>query len=209
LDALPDGFKQFGREPELGHILFEDFNGDDYAEGADGEVNQFDRKIISLNTAPRINYGVNASLSWKGFSVSALFQGVANYDKFFRTLNTNGGVFQIGDRPYFDLWTDAWSAENPDGAYPKIQGWGRPELGHAASTFWKRNGAYVRLKNLNVSYSIPVPVIQKVGLQSALLFVNATNLFVISDFKVYDPEQNSLDSFPLMKTVSGGINITF
>ncbi len=209
LDALPDGFTQFGREPELGVILFEDINGQDFSEGPDGKIDGFDRKIISENTAPRVNYGVNGGLSWKGLTLDVLFQGVGPYDKYVRTLNTTGGVFQIDDRPYFELWTDAYSADNTDGAYPKIVGWGRPELGHAASTFWKRNGAYIRLKNVNLSYVLPTDLIGKIGVERMSVFVNATNLFVISGYDLHDPEQNTLDSFPIMKSVSGGISITF
>lgn len=209
LDALPDGFTQFGRAPELGHILFEDINGTDFSEGPDGKVDSFDRQIISENTTPRVNYGISGGFSWKGFSLDVLFQGVGSYDKYVSTLNTTGGVFQIDSRPYFELWTDAWSADNPGGAYPKTQGWGRPELGHAASTFWARNGAYIRLKNVSLRYVVPTDMVARIGMESMSVFVNGNNLFIISGYDLHDPEQNTLDSFPIMKSVSGGISITF
>ena len=181
LDALPVGFTQFGRTPKLGDILFEDINGTDFAEGPDGIINDFDRTIISENTVPRINYGIKGGFTWRGLSLDLLFQGVAKYDKFVRTINTGGaGVFQIDGRPYFELWTDAYSANNPGGAYPRIEGWGRPELGHGASSFWNRSGAYIRLKNVSLSYRLPESITTRFGVENMSVFVNGSNLFVIN-----------------------------
>ncbi len=210
LDALPSGFTQFGRTPKLGDILFEDINGTDFAEGPDGIINDFDRTIISENTAPRINYGIRGGFTWRGFALDVLFQGVAKYDKFVRTINTGGaGVFQIDGRPYFELWTDAYSADNPGGRYPRIEGWGRPELGHGASTFWNRSGAYVRLKNVSLTYTLPENITTRFGVENMSVFANGSNLFIITEFDEHDAEQETLDSFPIMKTFSGGIKITF
>ncbi len=209
IDALPAGFTQFGRAPELGRILFEDINGPDFAPGPDGIINGFDRAIISDDTKPRINYGFNGDVKWNGFSMSFLLQGVAAYDKHVRTKNTGGsGVFQIDSRPYFELWTDAYSAANPDGQYPSVVGWGRPELGHGSSTFWNRNGAYLRLKNLSFAYAFPKELLNQAGIENLSIFVNGTNLFTISGFDEHDPEQDTLDSFPIMKSYSIGLKIT-
>ncbi|MDN5202205.1 SusC/RagA family TonB-linked outer membrane protein [Fulvivirgaceae bacterium BMA10] len=229
LDGLPDGFTQFGRTPQLGDLLFEDIRGQNLEGGPDGIIDANDWTWLSDNAAPRINYGISLRAQWKGLSIDALFQGVGAFDKIVRTLNTGGGtgagngssatfgngnsgggVFQITDRPYFALWTDAWSPDNQDGAYPRLGGgWAWPESGHATSSFWIRNGSYLRLKNLNVAYALPKNLISPLGIEGLSVFFTGTNLFVISEFKEHDPEQATLDSFPLMKTFTGGLSINF
>ena len=210
LDALPPGFTQFGRKPALGDILFEDINGTDYKAGPDGKIDAFDRAIISENTVPRINYGLNGEFKYEGFSLSFLLQGVAMYDKHVRTRNTGGsGVFQFPNLLYFSLWKDAYSPDNPNGKYPRTRGWGFPETGFSPSTFWERSGAYIRLKNLTLAYQVPESLLNPLGVEGLSLFVNGANLFVLSAFGEHDPEQDALDSFPVMRSFSGGIRLTF
>ncbi len=203
------GFKQFGRDPMIGALLFKDIRGVNYSEGPDGKIDANDRTYLSNNQIPRVNYGINLSAEWRAIKVNILLQGVSAYDKIVTTANTpDGGVFQF-DRPYFGLWTDAWSMENPNGKYPKIIDWGYEELGFAPSSFWIGNGAYLRLKNVNISYSLPQKWINKIGIKQAQAFFTATNLLTLSAFKTYDPEQLALDSYPIMKGFTGGLNIVF
>lgn len=148
-------------------------------------------------------------MEWKGISVNTHFQGVGAYDRMISTRN-GGGVFQV-DRPYFEIWAnDYWTPENPNATYPRISGtWMEPEYGGGPSTFWLRNGAYLRLKNLNIGYALPQQWYSGLGIKNVQLFGNATNLFVITDMKEHDPEQATLDSYPLMKTFTGGLTVQF
>ncbi|SEN00552.1 TonB-linked outer membrane protein, SusC/RagA family [bacterium A37T11] len=209
LDNLPEGFTQFGRTPKLGYLLFEDIRGQNFTEGPDGKIDDNDYTYLSNNGSPRINYGVGFRLSYKGFSFNAHFQGVGSYDRMVSTMN-GGGVFQ-SDRPYFSLWSsNYWTPENPNAKYPRVSGeWMQPDIGGGASTFWLRNGAYLRLKNVDLGYDLPGHWFKRIGIERVQLFVNATNLFSISGMPEYDPEQNTLDSYPLMRTYTGGLNITF
>jgi len=209
LDALPDGFTQFGRVPKLGTLLFEDIRGDNFSEGADGKINDNDYTYLSDNGAPRINYGFGFRGEWKGISINVHFQGVGTYDRMVSTMNGDG-VFQV-DRPYFELWSkNYWTPENPKAKYPRVAGgWMQPEYGGGASSFWLRNGAYLRLKNLDIAYTLPRKWYGKLGVNRIQVFTNATNLFCISGFDEYDPEQKTLDSYPLMRTFTGGLNINF
>jgi TonB-linked SusC/RagA family outer membrane protein len=209
-DALiAKGFKQFGRNPMVGALLFRDIRGANFSEGPDGRIDENDATYLSTNAIPRVNYGINLSGAWKSFRVEVLFQGVSAYDKIIATLNTStGGVFQV-DRPYFTLWTDAWSPDNTDGKYPKILDWGYQEVGFAPSDFWIRSGAYLRLRNLNISYSLPKAWMNKIGVKQFQLFFTGTNLLTLSAFKEYDPEQPFLDSYPIMKSFTGGFNLNF
>ncbi|MFT3705567.1 MAG: TonB-dependent receptor [Agriterribacter sp.] len=208
LDALPAGFTQFGRAPQLGVILYHDLRGPDWENSApNGKVDGFDQTYLSDNAVPRINYGITLSAQWKGLSISTLFQGVGAYDRMISTIN-GGGVFQTGDRPYFELWTQHWTPENPNAKYPRAGAW-LEEYGPAPSSFWIRNGTYLRLRNLNISYDLPKQWISLFKMQTFRIFFNGSNLFVISGIKEMDPEQNTLDSYPIMKTYAGGVTITF
>lgn len=209
LDELPDGFTQFGRVPQLGYLLFEDIRGSNFSEGADGRIDENDYTYLSDNGVPRINYGVGFRVHWKGLSLNAHFQGVGAYQRMVSTMN-GGGVFQV-DRPYFDIWaSDYWTPENPDAKYPRVSGeWMKQDIGGGPSSFWLRNGAYLRLKNLDIAYALPDTWFAKLGIARVQFFANGTNLFVISGMAEHDPEQNTLDSYPLMKTFTGGLNINF
>lgn len=214
VDALKaKGFKQFGRDPYLGGILYEDTRGDGYAPGPDGKIDGNDYyNLLSENTTPRINYGFGGKIKWKGISVDVHFQGVGKYDR--AVGGVDGGFYQHGGatRPYFPIWTsdDCWSLDNPDGKYPRVVGQSWYESGVGKTSFWLRNGAYLRLKNLNVGYDLPKAILRPLGLTQAQIFVNATNLFSISAINEFmDPEQEYYDSYPLMKTFTFGLNFTF
>ena len=140
------------------------------------------------------------------------FQGVGKYDR--AVGGVDGGFYQHGGatRPYFPIWTsdDCWSLDNPDGKYPRVVGQSWYESGVGKTSFWLRNGAYLRLKNLNVGYDLPKAILRPLGLTQAQIFVNATNLFSISAINEFmDPEQEYYDSYPLMKTFTFGLNFTF
>lgn len=100
------GFKQYGRDPYLGGILYKDTRGDGYSEGPDGRIDSNDAyNLLSENSTPRINYGFGGSIKWKGITVDVHFQGVGKYDRFVGGVdggfNQNGGAV----RPYFPIWT--------------------------------------------------------------------------------------------------------
>ena len=214
---LADGFTQFNRDPMLGVLLYKDVRGSDYTGDPDGNVDIYDMNWISNNGKPRINYGLNMGGAWKGISVEMLFQGVGKYDKMITTLNSHhvgyGGVFQLSDAPYFEIWAkDHWSPDNPDAKYPRAHNTQYPnpdEFGFASSQFWIRKGAYVRLKNLNVAYSLPKTWVNKISVDQFQIFFNGVNLFEISDIPEMDPEQYMLDSYPIMKSYTFGVNLTF
>ena len=99
---------------------------------------------------------------------------------------------------------------NPNGVYPRIVGNSWYESGAGNTSFWMRNGAYLRLKNLNIGYDLPKSILRPLGITHAQVFANATNLFCISDVTEFlDPEQKYYDSYPLMRTFSFGLNFSF
>jgi len=209
LNDIPDGYTVYGRQPQIGTLLFEDIRGTNYTEGSDGKIDNNDMTYLSDNGRPRINYGFGLNLDWKGLTINTHFQGVGNYDRMVRTRN-GGGVFQV-NRPYFEIWArDYWTPETPDATYPRVAGqWKKAEYGGAPSSFWMKNASYLRLKNLNIAYALPSQWFGKIGISKVQVFANGTNLFVITGYKIHDPEQATLDSYPLMKTFTGGLSINF
>ncbi len=208
------GFKQYGRDPYLGGILYKDTRGDGYSEGPDGKIDGNDAyNLLSKNGTPRINYGFGGHIKWNGITVDIHFQGVGKYDRFVG--GVDGGFYQHGGavRPYFPIWTSDKVYDpdlNPKGVYPRIVGKSWYESGAGNTSFWIRNSAYLRLKNLNIGYDLPKSILRPLGIENAQVFANATNLFCISSVTEFlDPEQQYYDSYPLMKTFSFGLNFTF
>ncbi len=211
-ELLASGFKQFGRTPYLGGLLFEDIRGDGYSEGPDGKIDSNDEQLLSENAAPRLNYGIGFSASWRNFSIDAHFQGVGVYDRMISN-KEGAGMRQHGGtiRPYYPIWTkDVWTPDNVDGEYPRPIGKNWYESGTGASSFWIRDGAYMRLKNLNFGYDLPSKWLSAIKVAKAQFFFNGTNLFAISKIKEFhDPEQKEYDSYPLMKSFTFGLDIKF
>lgn len=211
-ELLEAGFKQYGRDPYLGGLLFEDIRGDGYSPGPDGKIDGNDFQLLSTNAAPRINYGFGFSVNWKNFSLNTHFQGVGMYDRIIS--NQEGpGMRQHGGaiRPYYPIWaSDVWTPDNIDAKYPRVVGSNWYESGTGESSFWIKNGAYLRLKNVNFGYNLPKNWISALNLSNAQLFFNGTNLFAFSQIKEFhDPEQKNYDSFPIMRSFTFGVDVRF
>lgn len=211
-ELLEAGFTQFGRDPYLGGLYFEDINGDGFAPGPDGKIDDNDFQLLSNFASPRINYGFGFNVDWNNFSVNAHFQGVGVYDRIISN-QEGAGMRQHGGtiRPYYPIWADdVWTPDNPDAKYPRPVGYNWYESGTGASSFWIRNGAYLRLKNLNIAYNLPQTWLSAINVANAQVFFNGTNLFSLSGMKEFhDPEQKNYDSFPLMKSLTVGLNVKF
>lgn len=211
-ELLEAGFTQYGRQPYLGGLYFEDIRGDGYSPGPDGKIDGNDFQLLTTNAAPRLNYGFGFNLDWANFSVDAHFQGVGVYDRIISN-QEGAGMRQHGGsiRPYYPIWADdVWTPENPNAKYPRPIGQNWYESGTGATSFWIRNGAYLRLKNLNVGYNVPQTFLSNLKITSAKIFFNGTNLFAVSETKEFhDPEQKNYDSFPLMRTFTLGLDVKF
>lgn len=212
-ELIAQGFKQYGRDPYLGGLLFEDVRGDGYEPGADGKIDGNDFQLLSKNASPRVNYGFGFNLSYKNWSLQTHFQGVMNYDRIIS--NQEGeGMRQHGGaiRPYYPIWAsdDVWTPENVNGKYPRPIGQNWYESGTGATSLWIRNGSYLRLRNLNLAYALPDKWSEAMKIGRAQLYFNGTNLFFLSAMKEFhDPEQKNYDSYPVMKTFSFGLDVRF
>ena len=98
--------------------------------------------------------------------------------------------------------------EDPNADYPRLT-YGNNSNNNRASTFWLRNGAYLRLKTLDIGYSLPKSLVNKVHMNQVRIFFIGTNLLTFSKFKLWDPEMGSADGkkYPLSKTFSLGVSV--
>lgn len=178
----------------LGMLSYADLHGPN-GGAPDGIVNANDQVILSDRSDPRYNYGITLSGGWKNLSIDLFFQGIGGWDK----LITNNGVYA--------MWADHWSPTNPNGALPRAY---ISDGTNVASSFWLRNATFLRLKNANVSYTLPKRLFGNTPVSSIRFFFTGSNLFLLFDkMKVMDPEAAGLGYYPIMKNFTGGVNVNF
>ena len=203
IDALPAGYTILGVAPQLGMLNYKDLRGP-VDDKPDGKITSDDREYIAKYSSPPVNYGMTLGGSWKSLSIDVLLQGVSGS---FAMLPTAGRDIQArAEEASFRFWADSWSPENPDGKYPgyRVQNY---RTRFDESTFFLVNNSFLRLKNVSVSYSLPRSLVSPV-LKSARVFFNGSNMLMIySKNKIYDPEMNNIQSYPMMKNYSFGLNI--
>ncbi|KAI9451728.1 TonB-dependent receptor [Russula earlei] len=181
-----------------GDIKYKDLNND-------GKIDGNDQTAIG-STKPLMYYGLNTGISYKGFDLSVLFQGVAN-DNLQLTGSGYWGFMNNGLGQAYQQQLNRWTPTNPNATYPRL--WlGNNTNNMAASSYWVHTGNYVRVKNIELGYTFPASLIKKTGLTEARFFLNATNLFTFtsSALKNTDPEDYNY-LYPIMKVVTAGLNI--
>ncbi|WP_114781867.1 SusC/RagA family TonB-linked outer membrane protein [Botryobacter ruber] len=204
LDALPSGYTILGAQPQLGMLNYKDLRGPNSDE-PDGRITSDDMEFIADYRVPPMNFGFSLGASWRSLSIDALFQGVAGS---YAMLSTVGRDIQARtEESSMAYWADSWSPENPDGQYPGYRGGGY-RTRFPESTFWLQDLSFMRLKNLTISYSLPKKLTQGLKIENTRVFFNGTNLLTLySGTKLYDPEINTINSYPMMKNYSIGLNI--
>lgn len=183
--------------PMIGDIKYRDLNGD-------GKITADDQCMISkYGSVPRMQYGFGGTINYKKFDIGIFFNGSAlrsiiinNLDPFLEgNLIPNSNVLKF-------IADNHWSVDNPDpnAEYPRL-GLTTGDIGNnrANSTYWLRNGSFLRLKNLEIGYKVPY----------GRIYVSGANLLRFSPFDLWDPELASWNSYPLQRTVNVGIQLNF
>ncbi len=184
-----------------GDLKYKDVSG---PEGEpDGVINSDDRVIIG-NPFPEYTYSFNLGASFLGFDFYAFFQGVSNVDRWNWYNTENRGTFTSSIMDY-------WTPENTDATYWRF---GNMQNNVSQlSTFYVTDASYLRLKNLELGYTIPEKILSKVKIAHARVYLSGTNLLTFTDVTEFDPEKPSADernrTYPSSKTFSIGINVTF
>ena len=215
-----------GVNVQPGDVKFKNIDGDETNTITAGEGtldNPGDQKIIG-NTTPRFRFGANLGVSWKGVAIDLMLQGVLKRDVWIGGAGTFpfGGV-GAGDAVFQPLYynqTDYWSAKsydpespdymvakNPDAQLFRIYGQGN-NVGSNTRTSdkFRKSGAYMRIKNLTVSYAFPKDLIGRARISDLKLFCSIENLATVTSLpKGYDPETLSW-SYPFYRTTTFGLN---
>ncbi|MCF2603804.1 TonB-dependent receptor [Parabacteroides distasonis] len=200
VDQNPDYFATYQR-PELGDFLFKDSNND-------GKLDADDRVEIGHGNMPCFTYGANLGLSWNGFDLSMLLQGVGNYQVYY-----NNQAFRfvtvLGQSLIKDITDNAWTPENPyNSKYPILRNDANSK-NQVASDAFVHNAAYLRCKNLQLGYTVPKRVSQKFFVENLKVYTSIDNLFTISSFPGLDPEIAANVGYPSIRQYSVGINVSF
>ncbi|TJZ60431.1 TonB-dependent receptor [Sphingobacterium olei] len=197
--------QQFG-EVMPGDIKYKDINGD-------GIVDATDVTAIGATTRPNLIYGFGMSISWKGIDLNVLFQGAGKSSYFIN--GSSVYMFQGGDG-WGNVLTELANSnrwilgvnEDPNADYPRLS-YGANSNNYRASTFWLRDGSYMRLKNLDIGYSLPKHWVNRAHINTARVFFVGTNLLTFSKFKLWDPEMGNPDGkvYGLSQTLSLGLQV--
>jgi TonB-linked SusC/RagA family outer membrane protein len=186
-----------GYTPQPGDIKYKDLNGDKV-------IDQFDEAPIG-GQKPLLVYGANFGISYKGFDVSVLFQGVQNREIYLSGPSywafQNNGFGQAYEHN-LGRWTPATAAT---ATYPRLNV-GVNTNNQATSSYWLRSGNYMRLKNFEVGYTLPKSITSRIKLKSARVFVNGVNLITFTSLNDMDPEVFN-GAYPIQKVINAGINI--
>ncbi|WP_083256938.1 SusC/RagA family TonB-linked outer membrane protein [Arcticibacter eurypsychrophilus] len=189
-----------------GDIKYRDINND-------GVISDADMVPIGLPTSPEIVYGFGGTIGFKGFDISAFIQGSARSSFFINPKNiapfvlnggSQNGLLQAISESY-------WSEDNRDSyaMWPRLS----PNFidnNNQTSTWWMRNGSFLRLKSVEVGYNVSDRFVKRLAMRNIRIYLNSTNLGAISSFKIWDPEMggNGL-GYPIQTVYNIGLSASF
>ncbi len=193
-----DPFKAYGT-PQKGDFLYKDLNND-------GIIDDKDRHTVGNGKAPRITYGISFGGEWKGFDFSCLLQGNSGtevywQDKYYQPFLIYGDVINK------EVAENAWREGMTDAKYPRLLT-RTNVINSQPSDFWVQDKSYLRVKNIQVGYSLPKKLIQKVDIEQVRLYTSMENIFTFTDYNGIDPEVSGT-TYPTLKQISIGLNVTF
>lgn len=183
-----------------------DNDGDGIADGPDGVVNAEDRVVMG-STIPRYTYGFNFSGRYRNFDIGLFIQGVGKVDGYLDNFATM--AFYLGGTAQ-EWHKDHWSESNRNASYPRLT-FNYPN-NEQVSSYWVRSAAYLRVKNVQIGYSFPRTLIERISLQKLRIFASGQNLLTFDKFyDSYDPEAptGQGDFYPMVRVFVFGIETTF
>ncbi|NLR80252.1 SusC/RagA family TonB-linked outer membrane protein [Chitinophaga eiseniae] len=184
-----------------GDLKFVDMTGDHVVDGND--------RINMGNTIPKWYYGLNLNAGYKGFDLALLFQGVGGVNRYYQDNWYTTGI-RAGREINADF-LNAWTPDNPNTNIPRLTAAANTD-NTQANTFWVQNASFVRLKNIQLSYTLPKKMFTST-ISSVRVYVNAQNAFTWTKFKGLDPEVSDYTQpgiqYPNVRVITGGVNVIF
>lgn len=181
----------------------------------DGNITEDDQRIISKYDTPPFNYGFSFGFNWKNIHVDALFDGSFGNDVLFEKgfwTNTSGGArtgdfLSLQSNLLREWYGNYWTEENPNAKYPRLD---ERSLRGERSTFWMRDGHTLRLRSVNVSYSLPKSFTKKLAAEQCRVFFSGSNLAtIINPYPYKDASVSFWSDYPMVQSYNFGINLNF
>ena len=203
-----------------GDVKLIDYNGD-------GKITSEDDVLIGRGTYPKLTFGMNMSVSWKGINLGMLWQGAGLYDINLRNSPDLTLPFYAGNTPITAMLNDAyvpdveaenqWLPANTNARWPRYRtdNYNRSHASYGFSDFWLMNGRYLRLKSLEVGYTLPQTITRKAGIQTCKIYLSGYNLLTFSEVDFLDPEADTNPArvfgvyYPPVGTYNMGVLIQF
>ncbi|MEG2494230.1 MAG: TonB-dependent receptor [Mucinivorans sp.] len=219
-----NGQSAFGGTWQAGDVMYKDLNGDGVVNNGQNTLDNHGDLSIIGNSTPRYLYGISANIAWKGIDFSFLLQGVGSRDwsgasggPYF--WGADGGMWQsAGFETHLDFWRSATDTKNyfgpnPGGYLPRLS-WDSGK-NKATQTRYMQDASYIRLKNIQLGYTLPRNISMKFACQKLRFYISADNIATATNLvKTFDPE--TIDGgwgagkvYPLSQVISAGLSITF
>jgi len=192
-----------------GDIIYQDVNNDGKVDGGIGTAANHGDLVYLGNTSPRYNFGTTIGFEWKGFDFSAFFQGSGKRSIMLYSLSVV--PFVNSWRMPWEINTDYWTPTNTDARFPRLYAGGTQNT--HVSSHWVQDAAYIRLKNLQIGYTLPRLLTEKIKISKARIFFSGEDLLTATKmwYKYYDPEDPNNVSFnyPFSRSYAVGLNLNF
>jgi len=191
---------------QVGDLKYKDMNGDGY-------IDDRDVTAIGYSDLPENTYSLTLGCTWKGIGFNVMFQGVDHVSRYYDAdamyaFYNNGKVKEHHLGRWDPSQTEAYNLANA--TYPLLHTNSYGDHNQRVNSFFLQNGAYIRLKNIELSYMLPLKWIQHVGMSSCRIYANANNLVTWDHLDgLCDPESNGSNRYPIMKTINFGVNVVF
>lgn len=193
-----------GITPKPGDIRYVDKTND-------GLIKEDDDRFILTDNFPHFTFGFSYGLKWKGFDFSMFWQGVGKRNVWLRGESVEA-FHNNNEGPVFDFHLDRWTPGNPGATYPRLTVGSESANNAAKSDFWIQNAAYLRLKNLQVGYTLPKEWVSKFFIKDLRVYFTGQNLLTLTDLKGgWDPETSDGGGriYPVSRVFSFGLNAKF
>lgn len=204
-----------GKAVRVGDIKYLDRNGD-------GVISyEQDRGYIGKSAYPKFVGGVTMNADFKGFDLAILFQGALGRDVALTGIYSSGVMdntsmtkpfYHGGNSPSY-LVENSWREDNPNGEFPRLSIVTASSNNAFSSSFWYRSGDYIRLKSLQIGYTIPKNWTRSIGMDNLRIYAEGQNLLTLSELSKYniDPEQPGVSNgyYPQQRIISMGVKLVF
>jgi TonB-linked SusC/RagA family outer membrane protein len=212
VDKNSDAFASYKR-PEKGDLLYKDVSGvgaDGLPDGIpDGKITDADRVKIGNGTNPTTTYGINFGFNWKGIDFSCLLQGIGGLTVYWDGADAAAFWPQVrrGNQLNKTITDGRWYEGRTDATYPRLLEYS-DSRNRVASDFWLQDKSYMRVKNIQLGYTLPRRLSQMALLETFRIYAGIDNALTFTNYQGLDPEVSGT-KYPTIRTTTFGINLTF